>query len=73
MSIKLPSAPESKRAWQLWTLAAHCSLTGRRVVDEDLSRDNPPDSNLSSTVGPGLLPDSQPRSDPQHRNINKVP
>ncbi len=28
MSIKLPSAPESKRAWQLWTLAAHCSLTG---------------------------------------------
>ncbi len=45
---------------------------GLAVVDEDFSRDNPPDSNLSST-GLGLLLDSQPGSDPQHRNISKVP
>ncbi len=73
ISIKWPSAPESSRVWQLWTLAAHCILTGTRVVDQDFSMDRPSDSNLSSTVGLGLLLDSQLGSDPKRRNTSKVP
>lgn len=39
MSIKFPSNPEYTKASQRWCVAAHCSLTGRRVTArEDFSK-----------------------------------
>ncbi len=60
MSNRLPSAPEYNSAVPSCRPAAHCNLTGRRVVDEALLRDTPPDSNLRPTVGLDLLLGSSP-------------
>ncbi len=69
MSSRLPSAPESSSAIPSCRSAAHCILTGRRVVDEVLLRDTPPDSSLRPTVGPGLLRDSSPGNGQRRRSI----
>lgn len=54
--MKLPSAPESSKAWVSCVWVAHLSLTGRRVDDEVFSVVTPPDSSLMFTTGPDLLP-----------------
>ncbi len=53
--------------------AAHCNLTGRRVVDEALLRDTPPDSSLRPTVGPDLLRGSSPGNGQPRHSIGTVP
>lgn len=52
MSKKCPSAPQSLHSW---LLAAHFSLTGRRVFDKALFSETPHDSSLRSVVGLPLL------------------
>ncbi len=73
MSSRLPSAPESSSAVPSCRSAAHCKLTGRRVVDEALLRDTPPDSSLRPTVGPDLLRDSSPGNGQPRRSIGTAP
>ncbi len=73
MSSRLPSAPEYSSAVPSCRSAAHCNLTGRRVVDEVLLRDTPPDSSLRPTVGPGLLRDSSPGNGQPRRSIGTAP
>ncbi len=73
MSSRLPSAPESSSAVPSCRSAAHCNLTGRRVVDEVLLRDTPPDSSLRPTVGPDLLRDSSPGNGRPRRSIGTAP
>ncbi len=73
MSKRLPSAPESSSAVPSCRTAAHCNLTGRRVVDEALLRDTPPDSSLRPTVGPGLLRGTSPGNGQPRHSTNIVP
>ncbi len=73
MSNRLPSTPESNSAVPSCRPAAHCNHTGRRVIDEALLRDTPPDSNLRPTVGLDLLLGSSPGNGQPRRSTNIVP
>ncbi len=73
MSNRLPSAPESNSAVPSCRPAANCNLTGRRVVDEALFRDTPPDSNLRPTVGLDLLLGSLPGNGQPRHSTYTVP
>ncbi len=71
-SMRLPSAPESSNAERSCLPAAHCSLTGRRVVFEDWTSDTPPDSNLMSTAGLALLLGTRSGSAPTHHSTDTI-
>ncbi len=73
-SKKLPSAPESIKAWQSWVTEDHCNLTVRSVAArEDLASVTPPVSNLLPTDGLWLLRDTVLQCAQQLRNTGKDP